>query len=732
MSQPADASATTAAKSTSATTATATASPAAASSSGARPSSHGSHATAVRRAPSSRRQPSSSRASHRHTASMALTQQKLAEMGSYAKYFKAITQNPYQVKIRCQCGRSRNMAWMFLCTWCATGTPVKKEKDNSSNKNIRFGGVSVTDQKDEEQNNDDDDEDEQNNNKSGVQRSFLSCDLCAQKMTESYYCPHCLAAFPAHYVKLQTRCTRCVSCPVCTSPLEKIVYSGSTSTSTSSSSSTATSGDSSTSSSSGSSGGKKKDVYLYQCPFCFWSSNIVGLEASESDRLLENLKEKLKKPVDEKTVIMEDIKGTYLTLNEQLRREEEKVEQLKKRFNYKGGRALFGGAAGAGGSGATPSRLMSSKHRKKSTMTLALALAAAGGGDAGGVHGQQASMHNLSALDALEKKRSDRFLKYHTLDKREVHNEEPPLGARFVSQFHLRNVSPLQHRLNEPLHQSGDMDKYVPQRFHLMTKESYRCPNKEECGKYVCKPTLRGRQANYDKRTAVLDYLPRINIEAKSGSFETQKPTVILVMVQNRHLHAAQFKFDASINENDPYCSANIECPTRWFDVDPADIHIKGGTQKKQEWENGKYKDYVSGKEAGLHCVVTPKTYVQQKDVKFFIKCTFKTKIKLKEDKSEKQGGGKDEKGFKDLKELKSLRSKDDHKNSGKTEVLRDVELSYILDFELGPIADSMASMMSAASHEHDAMSSKKEDGIDSHSNQENDNNNNSTADGLM
>ena len=63
---------------------------------------------------------------HRQASSMAIMQQKLAEGGSYAKYYKAITQNPFQVKIRCACGRSRNMAWMFLCTWCATGTKVEK------------------------------------------------------------------------------------------------------------------------------------------------------------------------------------------------------------------------------------------------------------------------------------------------------------------------------------------------------------------------------------------------------------------------------------------------------------------------------------------------------------------------------------------------------------------------------------------------------------------------------
>ena len=203
-----------------------------------------------------RRQGSSRTGSHRQASSMALMQQKLAEMGSYSKYYKAVTQNPFQVKIRCACGRSRNMAWMFLCTWCATGRVNQSEDD----------------QKDTD-------------NKAPQQRGFLSCDLCANKMTESYYCPHCLAAYPAHYVKFQnlTRCSRCVSCPVCISPLEKIVYSGGSSKESSSSSS-------SSSSTLTPAASHKKDVYLYQCPFCFWSSNIVKLEASESEALLEKLK----------------------------------------------------------------------------------------------------------------------------------------------------------------------------------------------------------------------------------------------------------------------------------------------------------------------------------------------------------------------------------------------------------------------------------------------------------
>merc|ERR1719464_614932 len=102
------------------------------------------------------------------------------------------------------------MAWMFVCTYCATANNKNNNDADSSKQHTQIG--------------------------------FLSCDLCARKMTESYYCPHCLAAYPAHYVKLRTRCTRCVMCPVSTSPLEKIVYSGVGSSK----------GDS-----------KKKDVYMY-------------------------------------------------------------------------------------------------------------------------------------------------------------------------------------------------------------------------------------------------------------------------------------------------------------------------------------------------------------------------------------------------------------------------------------------------------------------------------------
>lgn len=128
-----------------------------------------------------------------------------------------------------------------------------------------------------------------------------------------------MSAFPAHYVKLRTRCTRCVSCPVCTSPLEKIVYSGSSTSSLSVSKS-------------------KSDVYLYQCPFCFWSSNAVGLEAGQSEALLSNLNDTIKKPLEVKTVYMNGIKKLYQNMNEKLRQEEDRIEKSKRFHGYRGGK----------------------------------------------------------------------------------------------------------------------------------------------------------------------------------------------------------------------------------------------------------------------------------------------------------------------------------------------------------------------------------------------------------
>merc|ERR1712241_74227 len=131
--------------------------------------------------------------------------------------------------------------------------------------------------------------------------------------------------------------------------------------------------------------------------------------------------------------------------------------------------------------------------------------------------------------------------------------------------------------------------------------------------------------------------------------------------VQNRHLFEATFKFDASINdnlENDLYSTAKISCSEQWFEIDPADIHIKGGKQKDEMRDNG---DYVKGKEAGVTVRVTPKHYsTGPRNVKFSILCVFKTKIQIKDDKSDK-----------------------DKKSKEKEPI--DTEMPYILDFDLGP-----------------------------------------------
>ena len=170
-------------------------------------------------------------------------------------------------------------------------------------------------------------------------------------------------------------------------------------------------------------------------------------------------------------------------------------------------------------------------------------------------------------------------------------------------------------------------------------------------------------------RTAVLDYLPRVNLEVVKGTLMTTEKSVLCVMLQNRHLHEAQIRFDAAVNDEDLYSTAKIECSSEWFTIDRADIHIMGGPQRDEKRENG---DYVKGKEAGILVTVTPKHYsTGPRDVKFSIRCTFKTKLQLKED--QKDGNHKSS-------------NDDKNKKSGKQQQpLCEVQMPYILDFDLGP-----------------------------------------------
>merc|ERR1712129_103459 len=180
---------------------------------------------------------------------------------------------------------------------------------------------------------------------------------------------------------------------------------------------------------------------------------------------------------------------------------------------------------------------------------------------------------------------------------------------------------------------------------------------------------------NYDKRTAVLDYLPRLNLALVNGSvLRVGDECSLRVCVQNRHLQSAQFKFLCAVNGDDLYSTAKVQCSEGWVVIDPADIHIKGGAQRSEERANG---DYVKGKEAGVVLKVTPKFYSSgPRNVKFSVQCVFRTKLQLKDDKESKVGASAGAGGVEAKK--KKEKGKEEKGN------LIDAELPYILDFELG------------------------------------------------
>ena len=142
-------------------------------------------------------------------------------------------------------------------------------------------------------------------------------------------------------------------------------------------------------------------------------------------------------------------------------------------------------------------------------------------------------------------------------------------------------------------------------------------------------------------------------------------------------LCALCFRFEASVNDEDLYSTAKVECSSEWFTIDRADIHIMGGPQREEKRDGG---DYVKGKEAGIMVTVTPKHYsTGPRDVKFSIRCTFKTKMQLKEDKGSKESAAA----------ATTADGGDDDDKKGKKkksqQPLVEVEMPYVLDFDLGP-----------------------------------------------
>jgi len=67
--------------------------------------------------------------------------------------------------------------------------------------------------------------------------------------------------------------------------------------------------------------------FLYQCPFCFWSSDIVGLQADMSGKqdLLSNLNTKIQEPYEKSIQEMNKIQEKYEEKNEILRQEQERI-----------------------------------------------------------------------------------------------------------------------------------------------------------------------------------------------------------------------------------------------------------------------------------------------------------------------------------------------------------------------------------------------------------------------
>merc|ERR1712157_300932 len=105
---------------------------------------------------------------------------------------------------------------------------------------------------------------------------------------------------------------------------------------------------------------------------------------------------------------MTEIKNKYLAINEELRKEEDRIEKSKRFHGYKGGRSLF----------SSNNKSKKDKDLKSKGGGTKLKVPNMLGAEKGGGHGRQPSMQSLETLNALEtmkKKLRKKFEVNHVL-----------------------------------------------------------------------------------------------------------------------------------------------------------------------------------------------------------------------------------------------------------------------------------------------------------------------------
>jgi len=365
------------------------------------------------------------------------------EVTNYSKFIKAVKKQDIDLRVECQCDRLRKISELFYCKKC-----------------VEF-----------------------------------SCDQCAKRQIENFFCPQCLNPYHSFVVKKKlSRCHKCVACPVCDSFLEKVYLMG-------------------------------ENHLIFQCPFCFWTSNTLGFHAKTAQALVDQINQ-----VEAET--HQKLSGHVMEL---IRKYQTKLDE-----------------------GSSPGYLRNLNSGKRTRPKYLKGLS-----DANWQVAARSAKHTNNVMDkieSLEKKRQEKFDKANEgLNEKSFGvDDAPEVSQRFIRQFELSQYTSIRHRMANPARQVKKMERLCPTRRKLMTKISYRCPN-DDCNTYLIKPSMALRECTFDHQSLAIEVLPWIVLQQPLEPLKINEPVPVTLRMTNMTDQMMFLKVEAYPVDYDRFSNTHVE-----------------------------------------------------------------------------------------------------------------------------------------------------------------------------
>jgi hypothetical protein len=385
----------------------------------------------------------------------------------------------------------------------------------------------------------------------------------AKRRIENYFCPHCLSTYPSNIVRKFTRCPKCICCPACFTMCEKILL-------------------------------MKKNTYLLQCTFCYWLSEQVGIKSRNSTELIAKVKERNLKGIVKLKEELTELKKHY-------QKNTAEIQPYINRKSYLMG--VGGNWYGKKITMQVQRKIPDEDFPDQSTATIKLGI------------------DREAACEKRDKLFESQTGARHKLPQETFENSwVKPADPRFISDFSLKRVTSLRHRLEDPVRQPSGFHKLHPQRMRLMTKESFQCPYLKCKDALLMKPAIGARHCSFEVKKLALDYLPHMRMDGPVDGWpnqqskeleETLKQPVKLVLYFANSVSKPITLQITSLN-TDELTNVTVSCSKNIFTIDRLDSSVRNVWDPLRFWvkELGS-EDFTIEHVLGLVLILTPKSPIQ-------------------------------------------------------------------------------------------------------------------------